>query len=694
MPYKDLVKCWHEGVLAAEKKDLDLALKNLTGIDDPPSKILFNIGCIYILRGDLENALQAYSQSVTKDQCLAVGFFQRSYVHFKLERYEKALTDCHLALAQLRDNSVIDYKQLGLRHLLFAWEVVYNTAVLLCYLGKWEKAEEKLIEASRSLPDGESRTLRLETALDQIKRGVLLQPIHVPEGELFRPRKQEVDQLKFKDFLGKPKIISSVVPNDQYSGFEPLRPQKPGFYEPCREAMQGRDAGYHRVLVHYYPENSAEVAVKANSILYVLNKDGDWATAIHDGQKILIPTNFLEPVNTPKADMKKMNNGIPLPPMKMPPTRPNVKTTGNLLPSEDVPPRPTGDPPELVEPKRGETFLEMGVPGREEQVVKMAVHKREQLVVEMAVPPREQRVVETAVPPRERVVETTVPPREQRVVETIVPPRQQRVVETTVPPREQRVVETTVPPREQRVVETTVPPREQRVVETVDLPKVVEMKIPNIPLSLVNAISPSVAEKPALQRLHPKVETVITLQSCPTPKQETTMAHPDHTMEALPSPVEEDTITLQVHTEFTVDLSVRKDITYLQLQQLLRRKLQQQGEQMDICLSYRDIKGKQLNVVKEDRDLQGMWEQAQDKRLMLCCKDACHCVGRPILYRMRAVYTYPAEGPEDLTFNQGDIIDILSEVNEEWSEGHCNGSIGIFPKCFATNLSERDPPGT
>lgn len=42
---------------------------------------------------------------------------------FLLGRYEKALSDCHLALAQLRNNSVIDYKQLGLRHLLFTWEV-------------------------------------------------------------------------------------------------------------------------------------------------------------------------------------------------------------------------------------------------------------------------------------------------------------------------------------------------------------------------------------------------------------------------------------------------------------------------------------------------------------------------------------------------------------------------------------------
>lgn len=73
---------------------------------------------------------------------------------------------------------------------------------------------------------------------------------------------------------------------------------------------------------------------------------------------------------------------------------------------------------------------------------------------------------------------------------------------------------------------------------------------------------------------------------------------------------------------------------------------------------------------------------------------------------MVALYDYAAQGPEDLEFSEGDTIDILGEgerkvswwwvltsadappppaappVNEEWLEGHCAGSIGIFPRCF------------
>ncbi|XP_056393713.1 NADPH oxidase activator 1 [Hyla sarda] len=607
MHYKDLVKCWHEGVLAAEKKDLDAALKSFTSIEDPPSKIWFNIGCIHLQREDLLNAQQAYSQSVTKDPCLAVGFFQRSYVHFKLQWYERALGDCHLAMAQLRNNSLIDYKQLGLHHLLHAWEVLYNTAVILCYLGKWESAQQKINEAVKWLP-GDIKNAKLEAAQAQILNRSLLQPIQVPDGEIFRPRKQEVELLNSKDFLGKPKVISSVVPNDQYSGFEPLRPQKPGFYQPCPDFMQGQDSGYHRVMVHYYPENSGEVAVKANSILFVLNKHGDWATAIHDGQKILIPTNFLESVDAPKVDMKRINNGIPLPPMKMPPTRPNAKATGNPLSSQHVPPRPMADLP--------------------------------------------------------------------------VPSEKSKVEDPAAPPKDDPAVTTSVHDGDEEETAASAPPEQEQSEHE---------PIHRGPMEMT---APTVVWKEAEPRPLQRVEMVMNLQSCAPGSRdiEKGAAGTDkgtvHELESPPS--EEEVITIKVHMEFTVDLSFSKNVTYQELQRLLRNKLKQQGEQMDVQLSYRDMEGKELTSVKDDGDLQGMWKQAKNKRLMLCCKDALHCVGRPILYHMKAVYTYTAEGPEDLPFKQGDIIDIFSEVNEEWLEGHCNGSIGIFPKCFATKVNEQD----
>lgn len=56
--------------------------------------------------------------------------------------------------------------------------------------------------------------------------------------------------------------------------------------------------------------------------------------------------------------------------------------------------------------------------------------------------------------------------------------------------------------------------------------------------------------------------------------------------------------------------------------------------------------------------------------------------GRPVLYQVVARHSYSAQGPEDLDLQPGDVVDVLCEVDSAWLEGHCDGRIGIFPKCF------------
>ncbi|XP_066115157.1 NADPH oxidase activator 1 [Saccopteryx bilineata] len=81
----------------------------------------------------------AFDQAVTKDTCLAVGFFQRGVANFQLERFQEALSDFQLAQAQLRGNATIDYTQLGLRFKLQAWETLLWPKCrnrFLCSLGR------------------------------------------------------------------------------------------------------------------------------------------------------------------------------------------------------------------------------------------------------------------------------------------------------------------------------------------------------------------------------------------------------------------------------------------------------------------------------------------------------------------------------------------------------------------------------
>ncbi|XP_038230137.1 NADPH oxidase activator 1 [Dermochelys coriacea] len=507
MAYRDLVRGWHEGILAVDKGDWGSALKIFSSIEEPSSRICFNIGCVHLLTGNPEGALQAFDKTVTKDNHLAVGFFQRGFVHLQLAMYEEALYDCSMALTHLRNNLFIDYKQLGLRHMLCAWEVLYNTAAVQSRLGLWQEARITLEEAVRQRPEG--RPTSLDIALERVQNHLLLEPIHVPLEEFFRPRKEEVEQLNSKDFLGKPKMISSIIPNDEYIGFEPLRPQRQGFYEPSVNAVRDHDSGYYRVVTHYYPEDSEEMAVKGSTIIFVLNKGADgWATAICDGQKLRIPTSHLEPVHAPKADKWKVSNGIPLPPVKVPPNRPHLQ--------------------------------------------------------EMDQQPGPAEGEDTAANDADLQADSQVPLAQDKA-----------------------------------------------------------------------------------------------------------------------SSSENSSILLKVHCDYTV--KVNKTLTLSDLRSLLRETFSQQAEIGKLSCRLSD--SKELIVISGEEELEKMWQQVTDGRLTLWCQGTGACSDRPVLYRMVAHHGYTAQRPEDLEFNEGDTLDILSEVNEEWLEGHCNGNFGIFPKCFAAQAS-------
>uniref|UniRef100_A0A8C4XJ44 NADPH oxidase activator 1 n=1 Tax=Falco tinnunculus TaxID=100819 RepID=A0A8C4XJ44_FALTI len=468
MAYRELVRRWHEGVLAADGGRWEAALDIFAGIPEPPSRICFNMGCLHLLAGRPGEALRAFDKTVAKDSSLAVGFFQRGFVHLQLEMYEEALSDYHMAFSHLRQNPFIDYKQLGLRHILYAWEVLYSTAAAQCHLQQWQEARVTLDKAVVWRPEG--RTAILDLALERVQ------------------------------------VISSIIPNDEYIGFEPLRPQKQGFYEPSTDALRDSESGYYRVLSHYYPEDSEKLAVKASSLVFVLTRGADgWATAIHDGQKLRIPSSLLEPAS--QTDKWNISDGIPLPPAQVPPSRLHVKQ------------KP--ESPERGNASENDTSAQM------------------------------------------------------------------------------------------------------------------DFKIP-----------------PTCGEASSSTDRPVVLRAC---------------------------------CECTVVLRAGKALSLLDLRALLRERFGQQAERGK--LSYRHLDGKELGAVSGEEDLGKMWQQLTDGRLMLCCQDSDSHSGRPILYRMLAQHSYLAQGPGDLEFSKGDVLDILSEVNEDWLEGRCNGKTGIFPKCFATQTS-------
>ncbi|NWI95647.1 NCF2 factor, partial [Pitta sordida] len=297
MSLLETIRLWQEGVCAADRKEWRAALDAFTAVQNPPAKICFNIGCIHLVLGKLVEAEEAFSRSISCDKHLAVAYFQRGIVFYRRQNHGNAIEDFKEALAQLRGNQLIDYKILGLRYRLFACEILYNIALVYATMENWKAAEENLTLAM-SLKS-EPQHNKINRAMEAILKQKVCELVAIPTGKLFRPNEKQVAQLEKKDYLGKAMVVASVVDKDDFSGFAPLQPQTSG--PPPRpktpETLRALKGQPHRVMYEFIPETTEELQVLPGNIVFVLKKEKDnWATVMFNGQKGIVPCNFLEPV--------------------------------------------------------------------------------------------------------------------------------------------------------------------------------------------------------------------------------------------------------------------------------------------------------------------------------------------------------------------------------------------------------------
>ncbi|XP_034562042.1 neutrophil cytosol factor 2 [Notolabrus celidotus] len=347
MSFLDTLRQWDEAVTCVDRGDLSEGLRIFLSIQEPNSKIYFNIGCQHLLNQELDAAEKAFDCSIRKDEHLAVAFFQRGIAFYRKERYEESLGDFKHAFKTLRGNQLIDYKALGLRYKLYACEVLHNMALCEAQLGNWEKAQENLVKALNLKTEAKLNVI--DRALQSTLKQKLFKLVEFPSKVPFKPNKHYVAELEKKDYLGKAKVIASVVPQDQFSGFNPLQPQvednpvRPKEPEVLR-ALQGES---HTVLFEFIPETSDELAVVPGNIVFVVQKGADnWASVIFNERRGLVPYNYLERLEISLASAQ--NEGISVPPTREPPTRPERKQGGtrsdnksedaqmkDLLPADD-----------------------------------------------------------------------------------------------------------------------------------------------------------------------------------------------------------------------------------------------------------------------------------------------------------------------------------------------------------------------
>ncbi|XP_054893509.1 neutrophil cytosol factor 2 [Poeciliopsis prolifica] len=307
MSFVDTLRQWDEAVTCADRQDWPEALSIFLSIQQPNSKICFDIGCLHLLNQDLDAAEKAFDCSIRKDEHLAVAFFQRGITFYKQERYEESSADFQRAFKALRNNQLIDYKALGLRYILYACEVLHNIALAEARLGNWEKAQKSLAKALDYKT--EAKLSVIDKALQATLKQKLFKLVEFPSKTLFKPNKHYVAELEKKDYLGKAKVVASVVPQDEFSGFAPLQPQvEDGPAAPKEpEVLRALEGEAHTVLFEFVPETSDELAVVPGNIVFVLQKGADnWAYVVFNERKGLVPYNYLEPTMDISLDSKKI----------------------------------------------------------------------------------------------------------------------------------------------------------------------------------------------------------------------------------------------------------------------------------------------------------------------------------------------------------------------------------------------------
>uniref|UniRef100_A0A3P8W273 Neutrophil cytosolic factor 2 n=1 Tax=Cynoglossus semilaevis TaxID=244447 RepID=A0A3P8W273_CYNSE len=297
MSFVDTLRLWDEAVTCVDKEDLSEALRIFLSIEEPNSKICFNMGCLHLLKEDLDAAEKAFDNSIRKDEHLAVAFFQRGIAFYKKNKYEESLGDFQRAFKALRGNQLIDYKALGLRYKLYACDVLNNMALAEAELGNWETAQENLVKALDYKI--EAKLNAIDKALQSTLKQKLFKLVEFPSKVLFKPNKHYVAELEKKDYLGKAKVVASVVPADEFSGFAPLQPQTedgPTFpKEP--EVIRALEGDPHTVLFEFVPETSDELSVVPGNIVFVLQRgDDNWASVVFNDRRGLVPYNYLEPL--------------------------------------------------------------------------------------------------------------------------------------------------------------------------------------------------------------------------------------------------------------------------------------------------------------------------------------------------------------------------------------------------------------
>lgn len=91
-PLLQTLALWQASMTAFEANNLAEAMGRLEEISEIPARLIFNMAQIATRTGDLSRAHQLLTQTLVKDKHLAVAFFARGVISYKLSRWVLGLS--------------------------------------------------------------------------------------------------------------------------------------------------------------------------------------------------------------------------------------------------------------------------------------------------------------------------------------------------------------------------------------------------------------------------------------------------------------------------------------------------------------------------------------------------------------------------------------------------------------------------
>eukprot|EP00117_Sycon_ciliatum_P028514 scpid89251/ scgid1207/ Neutrophil cytosol factor 2; 67 kDa neutrophil oxidase factor; Neutrophil NADPH oxidase factor 2; p67-phox len=247
LPCKTTTTLWESAITAHDDVgDCEESLRFFRQMPADSARISFNIGSVHMSERSYGEAIEEYSKALDRDSHLAIAAFQRALAHHNMgsnEDDEDALQDfieCHRLL---RGNLLIDYRELGLKHILWEYQVLFNLAVVYVQLGLNRHADQYYAKAKISHAKAKevaiTKEVSLETALrnlnsicqcpcgnpslsvnvDRRLTPFLCQLKQLEVAPFFHPRglsTVHLEAVKKQQFLGKPKLLFSTSRQDIY----------------------------------------------------------------------------------------------------------------------------------------------------------------------------------------------------------------------------------------------------------------------------------------------------------------------------------------------------------------------------------------------------------------------------------------------------------------------------------------------